>query len=92
MTRILHLTVGPDGRVAVPGAEPGQTVTVEIKETPAKPGRLTLATARTDEEREQVVAEIKRLAQEIRKELSDEDIRILLNHGDWLYDENGLPK
>lgn len=92
MTRILHLTVGPDGRVAVPGAEPGQTVTVEIKETPAKPGRLTLATARTDEEREQVVAEIKRLAQEIRKELSDEDVRIMLNHGDWLYDENGLPK
>lgn len=92
MTRIMHLTVGPDGRVAVPGAEPGQTVTVEIKETPAKPGRLTLATARTDEEREQVVAEIKRLAQEIRKELSDEDVRIMLNHGDWLYDENGLPK
>lgn len=93
MTRILHLTVGPDGRVAVPGAEPGQTVTVEIKETPAKPGRLTLATARTDEEREQVIAEIRRAAQELKRQAGiGDDERLSLTHGDLLYDENGLPK
>jgi hypothetical protein len=92
MTRTLRLTVGPDGRVTVPGARPGQTVTVEVSDTAEEPKRLTLATARTEEERDQVIAEMKRLAQEIRNELSDEDVQITLNHGDWLYDENGLPK
>ncbi len=92
MTRTLQLTVGPDGRVAVPGAKPGQTVTVEITEEPKAPERLTRATARTDEERDKVIAEILEAAQRLRQELSDEAIHIALNHGDWLYDENGLPK
>ena len=50
MTRTMHLTVDPDGRVAVPGARPGQTVTVHIVDAPDPPERLTLATARTEEE------------------------------------------
>lgn len=59
MTRIMHLTVGPDGRVVVPGARPGQTVAVEISDaegsdTGEEPKRLTLATARTEEERDAV--------------------------------------
>lgn len=92
MTRTLQLTVGPDGRVVVPGARPGQTITVEIPEAPGTPERLTLATARTEEERAAVITEIKRLAQEIRSELSDEDVQIMLNHGDLLYGEDGLPR
>ncbi len=92
MTRIMHLTVGPDGRVVVPGAEPGQTVTVEISDTDNEPKRRTLATARTDEERERIIAEILEAAQRLRQELSDEDIQIALNHGDYLYGEDGLPK
>lgn len=92
MTRTLQLTVGPDGRVTIPGTEPGQTVTVEITETPQKPERLTLATARTDEERDQIVTEILEAAQRLRQELSDEDIQVALNHGDYLYGEDGLPK
>ena len=92
MTRIMHLTVGPDGRVAVPGAEPGQTVTVEISDTDNEPKRRTLDTARTDEERERIIAEILEAAQRLRQELSDEDIQIALNHGDYLYGEDGLPK
>lgn len=90
--RTMQLTVGPDGRVTVPGARPGQIVTVEIGEATDTPERLTLATARTEEERAAVIAEIKRLAREIRKELSEEDIQIALNHGDFLYGEDGLPK
>lgn len=92
MTRTLQLTVGPDGRVTIPGATPGQTVTIEMSEASDKPERLTLANARTIEERRAVTAEIKRLAQEIRNELSDEDVQAMLNHGDLLYDEDGLPK
>lgn len=92
MTRIMHLTVGPDGRVTVPGAQPGQTVTVEIKDTGTTPERLTLATAKTDEERDQIIAEIRRAAQELKREAGiSDDERLSLTHGDLLYDENGLP-
>jgi hypothetical protein len=91
MKKTMQLTVGPDGRVAVPGARPGQTVTVEISDAFDTPERLTLATARTDEERDQVIAEIKRLAQELREELGEDGVRLAVNHGDWLYDEYGLP-
>ena len=92
MTRTLQLVVGPDGRVTVPGARPGQTVTVEIADAPETPERLTLATARTDEEREQIIEEVLEAARRLRQELSDEDIQIALNHGDYLYGEDGLPK
>lgn len=92
MTRTLQLTVGPDGRIEVPGAKPGQTVTVEIAEAPETPERLTLATAQTDEERKRIITEILEAAQRLRQELSDEDIQVALNHGDYLYGEDGLPK
>jgi len=92
MTRTLQLTVGPDGRVAVPGARPGETITVEISDASDTPERLTLATARTDEERDAVIAEIKRLARNLRQELGEEGVQRAINHGDWLYDEDGLPK
>lgn len=92
MTRIMHLTVGPDGRVVVPGAEPGQTVTVEISDTDNEPKRRTLATARTDEERERIIAEIRQAARELKRKAGiDDDERLSLTHGDLLYDENGLP-
>lgn len=92
MTRTLQLTVGPDGRIAIPGAKPGQTVTVEINETAEPPELLTLRTARTDEERAAVIEQILRAARQLREELSDEEIQIALNHGDYLYDDDGLPK
>jgi hypothetical protein len=88
----MQLTVGPDGRVEVPGAEPGQTVTVEIAEAPEKQERLTLTTARTDEERDEVIAEIRRAAQELKRAAGiSDDERLSLTHGALLYDEDGLP-
>ena len=92
MTRTMQLTVGPDGRIEVPGTEPGQTVTVEIAEAPEKQERLTLATAKTDEERDQIIAEIRRAAQELKRAAGiGDDERLSLTHGDLLYDEDGLP-
>lgn len=86
-----RLTVGPDGRVAIPDTRPGQTVTVQVGQevAPEAPARLTLATARTDAEREVVAAEIKRLARELRAELP-EPWRSR-DHGDLLYGDDGLP-
>jgi len=40
-----RLTVGPDGRVTIPGTVPGETVTVQVVKTPE---RLSLPTARYD--------------------------------------------
>ncbi len=88
----MQLKVGPDGRVTVPGTRPGQTVTVEINDTDETPQRRTLATARTDEERDQIIAEIQRAARELRRAAGiGDDERLSLTHGDILYDENGLP-
>ena len=91
MIRTLQLTVGPDGRVMIPGARPGQTVTVEITALSSAAERLTLATARTDEERTAIIAEITQAARELRLAAGDDDERLSLTHGDLLYDEDGLP-
>ena len=91
MTRTLQLTVGPDGRVTVPGARPGQTVTVEMTDAPEAPERLTLATARTEEERDAVIAQILRDTRAMRLWAGDDGEPLSLTHGDLLYDENGLP-
>ena len=84
-----RLKVDDDGRVTIPDVHPGQIVTVQIPEVPEY---LTLATARTDEERAAVIAEIRRLAREIRTEMGNPSEQLSLTHGDILYDENGLPK
>jgi hypothetical protein len=88
----LKLTVEADGRVTIPGAKPGQTVTIQLSPEPEPEGseRLTLATARTEAERAAVIARIRRLAGEIREGLPEPWKSA--DHGDLLYDENGLPK
>lgn len=91
--QIYRLTVGPDGRVTVPNTRPGQTVTVQVEPVPvhAEPEAdsepLTLATAKTPEERAEVIAEMKAIAQELRGLLKD-DLPIST---DELYGEDGLP-
>lgn len=87
-----RLTVGPDGRVVIPDTGPGQTVTIQIAQAPAPeaPERLSRATARTDAERTVVVAEIKRLARDLRAELPTPWRS--RDHGDVLYGDDGLPK
>ncbi len=91
--RTVHVTVESDGRVAIPGTRPGETLAIQIEHTPEPQERLTLANARTDEERAAVAAEILRRARELRAEAGvDDDERLSITHGDLLYDEDGLPK
>lgn len=88
----VELTVGPDGRVVIPGTRPGQRLAVQFEQNQETPERQTLATARTDEERDAVAARILRRAQELRAEAGlDDGEQLSLTHGDLLYDENGLP-
>jgi len=88
------VTVGPDGRVTIPNTHPGETITIHIASVAqaVAPTRLTLATARTDDEKTAVIAEIKRLTHELRQELDLGDEHLSRTHGELLYDENGLPK
>lgn len=90
----ITVTVGSDGRVAIPGTPPGQTITLQITGIPApeEPTGPTLATVRTDDERAAAAAEIKRLAHELRQECDVDDERLSVSHGDLLYDERGPPK
>jgi hypothetical protein len=89
--RTITLTVGPDGRVAIPDTRPGQTVTIQLEEAEsAEQPFLTLRTARTAEEKQAVIADIKRLAREIRETAPRELLEV--NPDEWLYDARGLPK
>lgn len=88
-----RLRVDEDGRVEIPDTQPGETVTVQVSRTSATrvPQTLTLATARTEDERAAVKAEITRLARELRHELNLGDTALSRSHGDELYDDRGLP-
>lgn len=82
-----RITIDPDGRATIPDTHPGQTVTIHLGE-PAEP--LTLATARTEEERDQIVAGIRQAAREIRSQLPEPWLSG--DHGDLLYGDDGLPE
>ena len=84
-----RLTGEPNGRVTVPNARPGQTVTVQVEPTLVPESEhLTLTTAKTPEERAQVIAEIKAMTAELR-ELSKDAPPFTT---DDLYGEDGSPK
>jgi hypothetical protein len=82
-----RLKVGPDGQVTVPNARPGQTVTVQVETVPESRS-LTLATAKTPEERAQVIAEIKAMTSELRELWKDAPPFAVED----LYGEDGLPR
>lgn len=99
----ITVTVGPDGTVHLPieAARPGETIILRIEraDTPGegfdryggrdnKLPRLNRLTARTPEERQQIIDEFLRIGRETRERLP-EDQRTS-NH-DWLYDDDGLP-
>jgi hypothetical protein len=87
MTPII-LTVGADGRVKIPGTFAGQTVTIYIEPEPAST-RDPVST-RTPEEWERIKQEILEEGRRFREQADPEWLK--LDHGEWLYDEDGLPK
>ncbi len=84
--QIYRLTVEPDGRVTVPNARPGQTVTVQVEPVP-EPELLTLATAKTPEEREAVIVAIEENARKLRDLFRDAPVFT----AEDLYGDDGLP-
>lgn len=93
------LTVREDGTIRLPSnaARPGETVVVRIersadaenddREGVTQPARLTRLTARTPEQKEALRRQIDALIDRLAPMLKN-----VPDHGDLLYDENGLPK
>jgi len=85
-----RLVVGPDGQVRIPDGKPGQVVTVQVEPAPpAKDERemLTLANARTPEERAEVIAIINENAEKLKELMKDAPPFTIED----LYGEDGLP-
>ncbi|MGC4105655.1 MAG: hypothetical protein QM753_04760 [Thermomicrobiales bacterium] len=85
-----RLVVGPDGTLQVPDAVPGQEVTVVVEPVPpATPDRepLTLATAKTPEERAEVIASIEEDLERLQRLMRNGPIFST----DDLYGQDGLP-
>lgn len=85
-----RLVVGPDGTLRIPDAQPGQVVTIVVEPAPAATPNhelLTLATAKTPEERAEVIASIEADLQRLQRLLKSGPIFST----DDLYGQDGLP-
>ena len=100
-TRTITTVVAEDGTIHLPEgtARPGDIVVVHIEgataaPTPVPPDRdldwLILETATTPELKEAFIQKWLAIGRSNRAQLPEEEINDL--NGDWLYDENGLPK
>lgn len=86
----LTLTVEDDGRVKIPGTSAGQTITIFVEPKPG-PTQPALST-RTPEEWERIKQEILDAGRRHRAQATPEEIERAVNHGDWLYGPDGLPR
>jgi hypothetical protein len=82
----MTLVVGPDGRVKIPGTKAGQLVTVRIEGEPVERPPLT------PEERERIIREQMEESRQTRESADPKKIARALNHGEWLYGPDGLPR
>ena len=90
MTDTVQVKVDADGRVAIPGAKPGQTVTLKIIDLTETAGRTDDIGPIPEDEWAATTARIKQRARRIREELPEPWLSS--DHGDLLYDDDGLPK
>ncbi len=68
------------------GAESTQQANIEAPETD-EPVRLTRLTAKTPEQKEELLRQIEEIVARLAPKLKD-----MPNHGDFLYGEDGLPR
>ncbi len=99
-TKTFTTTVADDGTVRVPAdlAKPGETVTVRVdRPTVADepedqtdtdgPVRLTRLTAKTPEQKEELLRQINEIAARLAPKLKN-----MPDHGDFLYGDDGMPR
>ena len=86
----ITLTVEADGRVKIPGTSAGQKVTIYVEPKPAN--TQGPSNTRSPEEWERIKQEILEEGRRTRAEATPEEIERAINHGDWLYGPDGLPR
>ena len=86
----IALTVGADGRVRIPGTSAGQKIAIYIR---PEPGTIERAPSpESPEEWERIKQEILEGGRRVRADATPEEIERAVNHGDWLYGPDGLPR
>ncbi len=83
----ITVTVGPDGRVEIPGTRAGQSVTIHVERDSSK---TPVAVQRSPEEVERIIQEIREGAKRVREQADPQWLS--LDHGEWLYGPDGLPR
>ena len=86
-----RLVIGPDGKVKIPGGEPGRAVTVLLDDSwrTVTSGTIKPVAAMTQEDHARLKEEFLARGRRIRARLND---RLPIDHGIELYGENGLPR
>ena len=99
VTHQLTVTVADDGTIRLPAdaARPGETITVRIERFAPleqanqvesnEPVRLTRLTAKTSEQKAQLLGQLDELGDRLAPMLKD-----VPSDTDWPFDENGLPR
>lgn len=90
MANTVQLKVDEDGRVVIPGAQPGQIVTLKIVDLEESAGQTNTIGPIPEDEWAAIEARVKQRARKIRKELPEPWLSS--DHGDLLYGDDGLPK
>ena len=83
----ITVTVGPDGRVRIPGTHAGQSVTIQVEPETEDP---PVAAERSPEEVERIIQELLAGGRRVREWADPEWLK--LDHGEWLYGDDGLPR
>jgi hypothetical protein len=81
------IRVGPDGRAEIPGTRAGQLVTIHVEPEYSEPSE---APERSPEEIERIIQRLLAGGQRVRERADPEWLN--LDHGEWLYGEDGLPR
>lgn len=83
----ITLKVDPDGRVEIPGTRAGQLVTIQVEPETSEPA---MAAQRSPEEVERIIQRLLEGGQRVRERADPEWLK--LDHGEWLFGEDGLPR
>ncbi|MDQ3694458.1 MAG: hypothetical protein M3464_12650 [Chloroflexota bacterium] len=83
----IPVTAGPDGRIEIPGIQAGQTVTIHVEPIPSDKAETP---QRSPEEQEKLIQEMLEAGRRVREQASPEWLS--LDHGEWLYGPDGLPR
>jgi hypothetical protein len=89
LVQTITVKVGPDGRVEIPGTRVGQIVTIQVSSVEDV---TDVTDPLTPEEQAAVIETMLAAGKRVRAQLTPEELAKIVNHDEWLYGPDGLPK